>query len=425
MSTHPLLIVEPRRSLVIRDMLLTVLAWLLFGYLFWRGVIFTLESEPTVGPRPLAAVFLHDLTLISFYVLVCLFNGAVLILWAKYNQFRGRVEKRRRRDDLSPEELSRSFHVPLETLSMLPMFQVVTIHNDARGGFAFAEVGNRLHRMAAPDEAAGALAAAPLVVGVSGMPPSVAASAVTPDPALAATASVPPVAASAAALAPSSDSEAPVPASAGAGAAVTAVGPPPVAPARAGTEAVPPRILPSGALPPGVLPPEMPGSGRGSPEPRGGAGIRGAEPPAEAILLSAPRAGPPPVPRSPPGAAPHPEPLLPSASRVDMIGPVVAPVGGAAGSEAFSGPPVFPPDSMIGPVVPPELPPGAVPGVPEVPPVPSGAPAGTSEAGAGRGAASDPSSRGLQGPIGKRRSNDPSSGSGSEGSGGAPAPPPG
>jgi biofilm PGA synthesis protein PgaD len=41
--------------------------------------------------------FFTTLDTVTFYILVALVNGLVLIGWAKYNQFRFRVERRSRR----------------------------------------------------------------------------------------------------------------------------------------------------------------------------------------------------------------------------------------------------------------------------------------------------------------------------------------
>ena len=67
-------------------------------------------------------------------MLVALFNAAVLLLWAKYNEWRFRGKERRQPPTpLTDEQLAKSFGVDLaERLRAAPSRRM-TVHHDAKG----------------------------------------------------------------------------------------------------------------------------------------------------------------------------------------------------------------------------------------------------------------------------------------------------
>ena len=101
---QPLIFTERRLLPRIIDVLLTLIAWVGFLYLIYKGLITALAHSPYMGVRP----FFTTLDTVTFYILVALVNGLVLIGWAKYNQFRFRVERRSRRPGLEDHELAES-----------------------------------------------------------------------------------------------------------------------------------------------------------------------------------------------------------------------------------------------------------------------------------------------------------------------------
>lgn len=104
---HPLIFTEQRKLPKFIDFVMTVAAWLGFAYLIFLGLVKALSENAFMGPRP----FESTLVTLALYFLIALVNGLVLILWAKYNQLRFRVERRKRRPALAAKELAVSFHI--------------------------------------------------------------------------------------------------------------------------------------------------------------------------------------------------------------------------------------------------------------------------------------------------------------------------
>lgn len=67
------------------DALLTLAAWVGFGYLLVQGVAAVIANDQQ-GPRlSLGTEFLLTLDTLLIYLLVALLIGTVLLVWAKYN----------------------------------------------------------------------------------------------------------------------------------------------------------------------------------------------------------------------------------------------------------------------------------------------------------------------------------------------------
>jgi len=120
---QPLIFTEQRVFPRVMDVVLTLMAWAGFSYLIYAGLITALSHTPFVEDRP----FFSTLDTLSFYLMVALINGAVLIGWAKYNQLRFRIERRKRKPGLEKEEVAASLHITPELALALSKGQVLTL----------------------------------------------------------------------------------------------------------------------------------------------------------------------------------------------------------------------------------------------------------------------------------------------------------
>lgn len=111
------------------DIVLTVIGWAGFVWLFITGLLVLINASPWGGPRPLTS----ELTTLTLYVAIGLFNALVLIGWAKYNQVRFRVERRSRRPGLAQQEVAKSFAITPQDVSTLSQNDVLKVHHDDHG----------------------------------------------------------------------------------------------------------------------------------------------------------------------------------------------------------------------------------------------------------------------------------------------------
>lgn len=126
---QPLIFTELRPMPRLIDILLTLFAWVLFIWLIYSGLALALEHTILSEIRP----FFMTLDTMTIYTVVALFNGIVLIGWAKYNQYRFRVERRHRRPGLEEPELASSLHISEKLTHELGMARVVTVFHDDNG----------------------------------------------------------------------------------------------------------------------------------------------------------------------------------------------------------------------------------------------------------------------------------------------------
>ena len=99
---QPLIFTEQRLFPRALDLLLTIIAWLGFCWLIYSGLINAIEHDPFMGTRP----FYTTLSTLSIYLLVACLIDMALIGWAKYNQLRFRIERRKRRPELEHHEVA-------------------------------------------------------------------------------------------------------------------------------------------------------------------------------------------------------------------------------------------------------------------------------------------------------------------------------
>lgn len=143
---HPLIFTEQRKLPKFIDLVLTLAAWLGFGYLIYLGLVKALAENAFMGPRP----FESTLVTLALYFLIALINGLILILWAKYNQLRFRVERRKRRPALAPTELAVSFHITPELVTELNKGRVLTVHHNSMGGISYVDVNQGINENLLP-----------------------------------------------------------------------------------------------------------------------------------------------------------------------------------------------------------------------------------------------------------------------------------
>lgn len=120
---QPLIFTEQQLFPRMLDALLTIVAWLGFSWLIYSGLITAIEHDPFIGTRP----FYTTLSTLSSYLLVACLISLALIAWAKYNQLRFRIERRRRRPELECHEVAASFNITPELALMMSQAQVFTL----------------------------------------------------------------------------------------------------------------------------------------------------------------------------------------------------------------------------------------------------------------------------------------------------------
>lgn len=116
------------------DTLLTLAAWLGFGYLLVSGIAQLLANAPGHWePKPWTQL-LETLGSLLLYLLLSLAIGCALLIWAKYHQIQvRRYERRKGVPNIDHEHLSRSFRIHSGLLEFLHQHQILTVHNDQHG----------------------------------------------------------------------------------------------------------------------------------------------------------------------------------------------------------------------------------------------------------------------------------------------------
>ncbi|CDL85133.1 poly-beta-1,6-N-acetyl-D-glucosamine biosynthesis protein PgaD [Xenorhabdus szentirmaii] len=129
MMKEPLIFTEQRRIPRLIDIVLTLLIWSGFIYLFAAG----LANHPHIGPKFLPSDFTAEMNAITLYIAIAAFNALLLIGWAKYNQYRFQVERRRHRPALTHAEVAKSFILKQDLLDVLRQSKVSSITYDNHG----------------------------------------------------------------------------------------------------------------------------------------------------------------------------------------------------------------------------------------------------------------------------------------------------
>lgn len=126
---HPLIFTERNVLPRLVDSLLTLMAWTGFIWLIYHGVVSGLHMQSKVGALPFSLTF----DTVSLYLLLVLFNSLFLILWAKYNQRRFRIERRTRRQALTDGQLAIHFGFTPDILEQLSQSQIVVVNYNHDG----------------------------------------------------------------------------------------------------------------------------------------------------------------------------------------------------------------------------------------------------------------------------------------------------
>ncbi|CDG20902.1 Haemin storage system (HmsS protein of hmsHFRS Operon) [Xenorhabdus poinarii G6] len=126
---EPLILTEQRRIPRLIDSLLTILAWLGFIYLFTLGLWIFSHHDTRLSTFPLNS----ELNAIALYIAIAIFNALLLIGWAKYNQHRFSIERRRHRPALTHAEIAQSFILEQALLETLRQSKVSSITYDNHG----------------------------------------------------------------------------------------------------------------------------------------------------------------------------------------------------------------------------------------------------------------------------------------------------
>ncbi|MDY0208037.1 MAG: poly-beta-1,6-N-acetyl-D-glucosamine biosynthesis protein PgaD [Pseudomonas sp.] len=127
--SHPLIVTERRLLPRLFDTLLTLIAGIGFIWLIYQGVVSILQTQQEDEINLLRPTF----TTLAIYLLIVLVNSLFLILWAKYNQLRFRVERRTRRPDISDDQLATHFGLSPEVLAQLNQSQIAVVNYDNDG----------------------------------------------------------------------------------------------------------------------------------------------------------------------------------------------------------------------------------------------------------------------------------------------------
>lgn len=132
---QPLIFTERQWFPKFFDAVLTLIAWGGFLWLIYGGMIRAIVSQPNMGPRP----FVTTLNTLILYVIVSVVYGGLLIIWARYNQYRFRVERRSRKPGLAAEEVAKSFQIAPGLVAELNQARLLTVHHNGHGGIRSVE----------------------------------------------------------------------------------------------------------------------------------------------------------------------------------------------------------------------------------------------------------------------------------------------
>ncbi|MDC9592467.1 poly-beta-1,6-N-acetyl-D-glucosamine biosynthesis protein PgaD [Xenorhabdus sp. IM139775] len=137
----PLIFTEQKLLPRLMDILLTVLAWVGFIYLFIVGLFNASHHGPSAFTSTFTSAFTSTFTStltsklgsLALYIAIAIFNALLLIGWAKYNQRRFKIERRRHRPALTHAEVAQSFILEQKLLEVLKQSKVSSITYDNHG----------------------------------------------------------------------------------------------------------------------------------------------------------------------------------------------------------------------------------------------------------------------------------------------------
>lgn len=116
------------------DWVLTLLAWLVFLFLFAKG-IWAVGTDHTEGlDVPFLSRALPSMDTLAIYGLAMLLQASILLVWALYNwsRFHGKT-RRNTSAHLHDEQLARSYGIDQSTLNTLRNSPISVIHHAPEG----------------------------------------------------------------------------------------------------------------------------------------------------------------------------------------------------------------------------------------------------------------------------------------------------
>lgn len=140
------MIIKTKRpaSIFILDSTITALAWIAFIYQFTKGVVFLLSEH---SGTPLSNVFGLALspttTTLMVCIIVCLFNAAIVYLWARWHKAQsGKPSRHLDAVELSPDSLANHFSLSPRQLDNVQDSRVTVVYHSAAGGITHLETSD-------------------------------------------------------------------------------------------------------------------------------------------------------------------------------------------------------------------------------------------------------------------------------------------
>lgn len=123
------------------DIILTVIAWVVFIWLMYNGIIDLIDDQKQ-GPRiEMGTQLLSGLDSLLLYLVLSLLVACILSIWATYRRKQAAgFERRKRVPIMSDATLSSSFGVDPRLTKLLQEQQVLTVHNDEDGHLLSVEM---------------------------------------------------------------------------------------------------------------------------------------------------------------------------------------------------------------------------------------------------------------------------------------------
>ncbi len=139
-SRQPLIFTERRVLPRLFDGLLTCIAWAGFIWLAYHGLVSIWNAHPEAGTTLFGLTF----DTVTLYVMIAVLNSLLLIMWAKYNQFRFRAERRLRAQALPDAQLTWHFGLTAKVLEQLKQSQIVVVQHNHDGSALEVNVKRQL-----------------------------------------------------------------------------------------------------------------------------------------------------------------------------------------------------------------------------------------------------------------------------------------
>ncbi|MDX3904302.1 MAG: poly-beta-1,6-N-acetyl-D-glucosamine biosynthesis protein PgaD [Pigmentiphaga sp.] len=116
------------------DVVLTAIAWIVFLYLFARGMIAVVEGRMAGLDAPFWSGAFPTMRTLAVYAALAVINALILFAWAWYNwrRFRG-LDRRSAPAPMKPERLATGFGVSAELLARMESARILVVHHTEDG----------------------------------------------------------------------------------------------------------------------------------------------------------------------------------------------------------------------------------------------------------------------------------------------------